>query len=377
MARRNRVSVHNGIYHVTARIAHRAMLFRSGEIKDQIMHWIVSVAAFSGVEVWAFAIMDNHLHLFIHVPPVPERYWLDSSDEPSAYAFGMRPPECRESLWSPAAASGAAHSPANGDRPRLAVGFMLDDREMLERLTFLYGDDRVEEIAERWSDLRRGGCGWRVDEEKESYCRRMYNLSQYVKTLKERISMWYNKAFGHSGSLWEGRFYSGLVQDDHVVKSVVAAYIGFNPVKAGIARAPEAWRWSSYAIACSGEGPYASTCREMYGRMLGLPWEEVRATLESAYADRLPDSLSTEDLKAWYDDYDDRCASKGHPGGVYRASQALRATLKIFSGAYIGKDMAFFENVKSLLPKRFPRAGRLSLRRCLAFVWELPQRKAA
>ena len=45
--------------------------------------------------------MDNHFHLFVHVPPVPKRYWLDPDDEPAAYAFGMRPPECREPLWSP------------------------------------------------------------------------------------------------------------------------------------------------------------------------------------------------------------------------------------------------------------------------------------
>ena len=31
-------------------------------------------------------------------------------------------------------------------------------------------------------------------------------------------------------------------------------------------------------------------CRRMYEKMLGRPWEEVRATLESMYADKLPDS---------------------------------------------------------------------------------------
>ena len=101
MARKNRVSVYDGIYHITSRIANRAMLLAEDEVKDRIMEWIASVAAFSGVEVWAFCIMDNHLHLFVHVPPVPERFWLNPDDEPAAYAFGMRPPECREPLWSP------------------------------------------------------------------------------------------------------------------------------------------------------------------------------------------------------------------------------------------------------------------------------------
>ena len=70
MARKNRVSVYDGIYHITSRIANRAMLLAEDEVKDRIMEWTASVAAFSGVEVWAFCIMDNHLHLFVHVPPV-------------------------------------------------------------------------------------------------------------------------------------------------------------------------------------------------------------------------------------------------------------------------------------------------------------------
>ena len=84
MARKNRVSVYDGIYHVTSRIANRAMLLAEDEVKDRIMEWTVSVADFSGIEVGAFCIMDNHLHLFVHVPPVPERYWLDPDDEPAA-----------------------------------------------------------------------------------------------------------------------------------------------------------------------------------------------------------------------------------------------------------------------------------------------------
>ena len=33
-------------------------------------------------------------------PPVPKEYWLDANEEPAAYAFGMRPPECRVLLWN-------------------------------------------------------------------------------------------------------------------------------------------------------------------------------------------------------------------------------------------------------------------------------------
>ena len=376
MARKNRVSVYDGVYHVTARVANRAMLLAEEEVKDRIADWIPQVADFSGVEVWSYCVMDNHLHLLVHVPPVPERYWLDPDDEPVAYAFGMRPPECREPLWAPGGDCPPASPvpPAGGSPRRPSLGFMLDDEEMLCRLASLYDPERAEGIGHAWESLRRHGCDRIVDEAKERYCRRMYNLTQFVKTLKERISMWYNDRYGHAGSLWEGRFYSGVVEKDAVVKAVVAAYIGYNPVKAKLVSSPASWRWSSYALAVSDAGGDGARCRAMYERMLGRPWEEVRETLESVYADRLPDSLTPEDLKEWYDDYDENAQNNARAGGAFRASRAVRATLKLFSGAYIGRDVAFFRRVTSLLPKRFPRAGKRSVGRCRAFRWELPPR---
>ena len=46
MARKNRVSVYDGVYHVTTRIANRAMLLKPDEVKERLMKWIVSVANF-------------------------------------------------------------------------------------------------------------------------------------------------------------------------------------------------------------------------------------------------------------------------------------------------------------------------------------------
>ena len=251
---------------------------------------------------------------------------------------------------------------------------MLSDEAMVGRLGWLYGWERAERIGKCWEHLRKHGFGHLVDERKERYCRRMYNLSQFVKTLKERVSSWYNETFKHTGTIWEGRFYSGVVEKNAVVKAVVAAYVGFNPVKAKLVASPDAWRWSSYSLAVSDGGPDGERCRAMYERMLGRPWAEVRETLESIYADGLPDSLTPEDLKKRYDDNAGESDDDAAPMGAFRASQAVRATMKLFSGAYIGRDVAFFERVTSLLPKRFPRAGRRSIGRCLAFRWELPPR---
>lgn len=377
MARKNRVSVYDGVYHITSRIANRAMLFEPEEIKDRIVEWIGSVAEFSGVEVWSWCIMDNHLHLLVHVPPVPTRYWVDPNDEPVAYAFGARPPECRVPRWSP-----------EGDCPPRAkppVGFMLADDEMLCRLRCLYGPKRADEVGSLWRSLRERGLDNAVDEAKERYCRRMYNVSQFVKTLKERISMWYNAEYGHVGCLWQGRFHSGVVEKSAVVLAVVSAYIGYNPVKAHIAPSPEMWRWSSYALAAKDQGAEGLRCRQMYERMLGRPWKKVRATLESIYADGLPDDVTPETLRERFDDFDEEMVENGRNSeenrlesgqrARFRASQAIRATMWFFShGAYVGRDMEFLERVYGALPLRFPCAGAKSIRRCRAFSWELPQR---
>jgi len=382
MARKNRVSVYNGIYHVTTRIAHRAMLLEPEKVKEKLLERIFSVADFSGVEVWGYTIMDNHLHLIVHVPAVPKDLWLDPDAEPAAYAFGMRPTSCRVPLWNGDSPSSETR-PLPGDSPsRPPVGFMLDDEAMLARLSCLYGGKRAGEIARRWAGMREHGLGSLVDGQKERYCRRMYNLSHYLKTLKESISIWYNEAFSHEGSLWQGRFYSGVVENAHEVLAIVAAYVAYNPVKAGIADSPAAWAWGSYGLAVNDLGARGARCRRQYERMFGRSWDEVREMLESIYADELPPGVTSEQIRAWYDDYDEE--AKDADGNavcappVYRASQAIRVSLKVFrSGAYISADFSFLQKVASALPKRFPRAGSRAIRRCRAFVWELPGRLAA
>ena len=93
---------------------------------------------------------------------------------------------------------------------------------------------------------------------------------------------------------WQGRFYSGVVERKREVLAVVAAYVAYNPVKARIAPSPDAWKWSSYSLAVNDAGEDGERCRRMYEVMFGQPWEEVRAMLESIYADELPPGVTPE-----------------------------------------------------------------------------------
>lgn len=406
MARKNRMSIPDAFYHVTTRIAHREMLLAGEAVKDRIMEIIYSTAIFSGVEVYAWCIMDNHLHILVHVPKVPWELWTEEGHEPDAYAFGMRPPECREPMWP---------SPSTGTvpRPRPAVGFMLEDDEFVERLAGIYGRERAERRVDSWHRLEEAGCAERAMADRERLCRRMYNISQFMKTLKERVTRIFNSPrgkAGHEGALWQGRFHSGVVEPTAAVLAVVAAYIEFNPVKAGIADAPGSWRWSSFSCAL-GDGAHSAVCRRMYERMLDCPWEEARARMEAIFADRLPEDLDSETLHDICERYAARedaqegkedmagnvvsgetkadCDEEMRGEDLYgdvrggaceqprvRASQAIHVTLQVFRGAFIG-SVKFARRALSQLPGGFPAPGTRSARMCSALLWECPPARAA
>ena len=86
---------------------------------------------------------------------------------------------------------------------------------------------------------------------RESFFRRMWDLSQFMKSLKQCFTRWYNAAHDCSGTLWEERFKSVLVEDGHAAK-VMAAYIDLNAVRAGIVEDPKDYRWCGYAEAVAG-----------------------------------------------------------------------------------------------------------------------------
>jgi putative transposase len=54
-----------------------------------------------------------------------------------------------------------------------------------------------------------------------------------------------NQRYGRSGSLWEGRFRSSLVDSERYFL-VCQRYVELNPVRAGLARDPRDYRWSSH-----------------------------------------------------------------------------------------------------------------------------------
>ena len=86
----------------------------------------------------------------------------------------------------------------------------------------------------------------------ERICASMWDVSAFMKLLKQRFTQWFNRQRGRKGTLWEERFKSVLVEGTGDVLATMAAYVDLNPVRAGIVEDPADYRWCGYAEATAG-----------------------------------------------------------------------------------------------------------------------------
>ena len=202
VARPNRIKVDGeGYYHVIDRIAHREFLLKDERVKRRLVDLMHRAAAFSGVDVCTYVVMDNHLHLCVHVPEPAE----------------------------------------------------VDERTVVERVGTLCGEARAAELRGELERLRAEG---REDEAIRVLDRlraRMGDLSEFMKTFKQRVTQWYNRELGHEGTLWCERFKSVLLDKEDAVR-VVANYIHANPVRARMVESADMYRWSGLGAAVRGDG---------------------------------------------------------------------------------------------------------------------------
>ncbi len=73
-----------------------------------------------------------------------------------------------------------------------------------------------------------------------------------MQALGRRYVQYFNFEYRRSGTLWEGRFKSCLVQAEHYILEVYK-YIELNPVRAEMVADPGEYRWSSYQVNALGK----------------------------------------------------------------------------------------------------------------------------
>ena len=76
------------------------------------------------------------------------------------------------------------------------------------------------------------------------YRERWPSLSEFVKDIKQRFARYYNKKHDRRGYFWGDRYKSVIVENGETLVNCLA-YIDLNPVRAGIVKKPEDYRWNS------------------------------------------------------------------------------------------------------------------------------------
>lgn len=222
MARRRRwlapAELDSAVYHCTSRVVDRQFVFGAAE-KEHFVALMRELAEFCGVHIITFCVMSNHFHLLVRVPRAPER--------------------------------------------------LPDREEVLAKLARLSGTQDVEGIRRRFDQFRESADVVGEEIYLATFHARMWNLSWYMKLLKQRFSQWYNRRAQRKGTLWEERFGSVIVEGRGRPMVAVAGYIDLNPVRAAIVADPGEYRWSGYGEAMAGNRDALEGVRTIAGAIAG------------------------------------------------------------------------------------------------------------
>lgn len=191
----------SAVYHCMTRTVNGEHLFAERE-KEVLRKMIWQVADFSGVEVLTYCVMANHFHVLVRVPAVT------------------------------------------------ASGQDVSDEELLRRYQVLYPKPTKYQTAS--IELMQKELAKNTDAAlaiRGRLLARMGDVSEFMKTLKQRFSVWYNRSHERFGTLWAARFKSVLVEGRGNPLQTMAAYIDLNPVRAGLVEDPKDYRFCGYAEA--------------------------------------------------------------------------------------------------------------------------------
>jgi hypothetical protein len=190
-------------YHVVSRVVDRRFVFGDVE-KDKLVEYMRIYERFGGLRVISYCIMSNHFHILVEVPQRPE----------------------------------AAALP--------------DDAGLVAKVRADLGEKLANELEWQLELHRKQGNTSAAEELRDRWFGRMWDISAFMKVLKQRFTQWFNGRHARRGTLWEDRFRSVLVEGRGQALRAMAAYIDLNPVRAKICNDPKDYRWCGYAEAVAG-----------------------------------------------------------------------------------------------------------------------------
>lgn len=196
-------------YHCHCRLHEIARPFIAGG-KARFVEILNRQAAFSGVEVLTYSLLDDRFHLLCHVPKPPSQF------------------------------------PTGG--------------ELLRRFVALFPEARAKAIVRRWECLPEAERpAWEA-----MIHRRMWNIGLFMKDVKQRYSEWNNRKTGNEGGSWNQRYHCEWVDSSTPVLWTTAAFIDLAPLRAGLVTDPKAHRWGAFGAAVAG----CPAARAGFGRIV-------------------------------------------------------------------------------------------------------------
>lgn len=115
------------------------------------------------------------------------------------------------------------------------------------------------------------------------------SLSNTMKVVGSRYAQYINLKYKRTGTLWEGRHRSSLVQSNKYLLTCMR-YIELNPVRASMVKRPEEYKWSSYGVNAWGDKSWLKPHNEYLG--LG----KTSSERHYAYRELFKHQLSEVDL---------------------------------------------------------------------------------
>jgi putative transposase len=292
-------------YHCISRVVNRSFVLGNME-REMFVHFMRMYERLCGVRVVTFSVLSNHFHLLVEVPKRP--------------------------------------------------AVLPTEKELLTIIEKAQGKVRAHLVRSEIEEFRLAGAHDAATQVIEGWLGRMWDVSQFMKTLKQRFTQWFNKTHKRKGTLWEERFRSVLVEGGGGALAMTAAYIDLNPVRAGIVSDPKDYRWCGYAESVAGikmaKDGIKVAVEAQRGRVVGAsdaPVEYRKLLLtwggdHGAKADGKP-------VKRGFDRK--RAAKELARGARLPATTLLRCRVRYFTdGAVIG-GRAFVDDVFRSLRDRF------------------------
>ena len=220
-----------GYYHAMSRAIEGRFIFGPRE-RERFLNTMRKLEGFCGLEILTYSVLSSHFHILIKVPKQTR----------------------------------------------------ITDAELIRRLEILYKRPYAQTIEAALRDLRKQGSVVAAEQLRRKYTYRMNDLSQFMKSLKQSFSQYYNKTHDRKGTLWESRFKSLLIEGSEHALSTVAAYIDLNAVRAGMVKDPKEYRWCGDGAAMGG----CKTARKGLGLIIsGLGVEGSWSKVSGAYREYL------------------------------------------------------------------------------------------